>query len=225
MKLGKQLAVGQSEQRQFQLFFVVGDQGDLVLAAAGGSVGLRFGRGHSSSLEVCQTQSVPPTIRLLQAKDAAPYRELRLRALTEDPAAYLTSAEEYAQRSPDEIAARLGATEQALTLGAFLKTKLIGMATLVRLERYKQRHRADVVSVYVAPEARGRGVAAELMRRLIDQARQQKGLEVLGLRVTETQVAARRLYEKLGFELWGVQPDALRKGEAALTELHLQLKL
>ncbi|WP_185974658.1 GNAT family N-acetyltransferase [Deinococcus detaillensis] len=168
---------------------------------------------------------MPPTIRLLQAKDAAPYRELRLRALTEDPAAYLTSAEEYAQRSPDEIAARLGATEQALTLGAFLKTKLIGMATLVRLERYKQRHRADVVSVYVAPEARGRGVAAELMRRLIDQARQQKGLEVLGLRVTETQVAARRLYEKLGFELWGVQPDALRKGEAALTELHLQLKL
>lgn len=177
------------------------------------------------ALAECQTNTVMPTIRLLQAEDAALYRKLRLRALTEDPAAYLTSAEEYLERSPSDIAARLAPTEQALTLGAFWDAELIGIATLARLERLKQRHRADVVGVYVTPQARGQGVAAELMRGLIEQARQKIGLEVLGLSVTETQLAARKLYEKLGFEVWGVQPDALRQDEKALTELHLQLRV
>ena len=165
------------------------------------------------------------TIRRLQAEDAALYRVLRLRALTEDPAAYLTSAEEFAARCPTDIAKQLTPSESAFTLGLFLESVLVGIATLVRSERPKQRHRAEVMGVYVAPEARGQGQARRLMEELIAQAQRMEELAVLGLAVTETQLAARVLYEKLGFEVWGVQPDALRQAGTPLTELHLQLRL
>ena len=165
------------------------------------------------------------TIRRLQAEDAALYRPLRLRALSEDPAAYLTSAEEFAARSLADVAGQLAPSEAAFTMGAFAGTPLVGMATLARAGRSKLRHRADVVAVYVAPEARGQGTAAALLGELIRQARQLPGLDVLNLSVTETQLAARQLYLKLGFSVWGVQPDALRQAGEPLTELHMQLRL
>ncbi|WP_161880369.1 GNAT family N-acetyltransferase [Deinococcus alpinitundrae] len=168
---------------------------------------------------------MPTMIRVLQAEDAALYRPLRLCALSEDPAAYLTSPEEFAARSLAEIAGQLAPTETAFTLGAFAGAQLVGMATLVRAGRLKLRHRADVMAVYVAPEVRGQGAATSLLGALIQQARQLPGLDVLGLNVTEPQLAARQLYLKLGFSVWGVQPDALRQAGEPLTELHMQLRL
>ena len=172
-----------------------------------------------------QTMGMTFAIRPLTADDAPAYRTLRLRALTEDPAAYLTSAEEYAGRLLEEVAAGLRGSENSLTLGAFDQTALLGIATLVRSERLKLRHRADVLGVYLAPEMRGRGLAQAMMGELISAAKQMPGLDVLELSVTETQLAAQHLYERLGFVMWGVQPDAVREGGQALSELHMQLRL
>ena len=165
------------------------------------------------------------SFRSLTAADAPTYRTLRLRALTEDPAAYLTSAEEYAGRTLGDIAAGLSGSDNSLTLGAFDETALLGTATLARSTRSKLRHRADVFGVYLAPEVRGRGLAQAMMGELISAAKQMPGLDVLELSVTETQLSARRLYERLGFVTWGVQPDAVREGGQALSEHHLQLQL
>ena len=43
-----------------------------------------------------QTGAMPPTLRILQADDASRYRAVRLRALTDDADAFVTSAQEYA---------------------------------------------------------------------------------------------------------------------------------
>jgi ribosomal protein S18 acetylase RimI-like enzyme len=53
----------------------------------------------------------------------------------------------------------------------------------------------------VAAEARRRGVGEQLMRALIDSARQ-AGVRTLGLEVLEPNDGARLLYEKLGFQRW-----------------------
>ena len=165
------------------------------------------------------------SVRRLQPSDAPAYRELRLRALTQDPQAYMTSAEEYLTRPLPEIAADLSAQDDRFTLGAHLGARLVGIATLVRSTRQKQRHRADVMGVYVAPDVRGQGAGSALLTDLIRRARAMPGLAALGISVTETQTAARRLYERFGFEVWGTEPDALRLDGRALTELHLQRRL
>lgn len=61
----------------------------------------------------------------------------------------------------------------------------------------------------MTPAFRGRGVGRELMVNLIARAKSQDGLEQIVLTVTTQQVAARRLYESLGFVQFGHEPRAL----------------
>ncbi|WP_293910761.1 GNAT family N-acetyltransferase [Deinococcus sp.] len=176
-----------------------------------------------------------PAIRVLHAADAPAYRELRLRALRGEASAYLTSAEEYEARTLGAVAERLAPTPGCLTLGAFVSaeptptgptgTPLVAIATLARSSAPRHRHRAEVFAVYVAPEVRGLKLGRSLMSALIVQARAMPELEVFGLSVTSTQLAARRLYERLGFTVWGEEPDSLKLGERRLSALHMQLRL
>ncbi len=74
-------------------------------------------------------------------------------------------------------------------------------------------HTARVSTFFVAPWARGHGLARGLMSDLEASARRQ-GFKFLDLDVRATQTAAISLYESIGFERWGVQESyALVNGE------------
>ncbi|THF85890.1 GNAT family N-acetyltransferase [Deinococcus sp. KSM4-11] len=158
------------------------------------------------------------SVRPLTAADAAAYREVRLAALRADPPAFLTTADEFAARPLDEVAARLHPNAQAVTLGAFVDGTLVGLLTLAREEAAIMAHRVNVYGVSVAPAARGRGVGDALVRAAIQHAETWPGVTILVLAVMDTQAAARRLYERHGFRVWGRQPDAVRRDGQVLAE-------
>ena len=58
---------------------------------------------------------------------------------------------------------------------------------------------------FVAPWARGHGMARALLEKIEVEARAQ-GFDVMNLSVRETQIAAVNLYEALGFKRWGTHP-------------------
>jgi hypothetical protein len=92
---------------------------------------------------------------------------------------------------------------------------IVGSAHLVRPPRNNeaQGHAAHLMHSYIAPYARGHGLARLLTMSVEERARE-LGYHVLNLDVRETQDAAIRLYESLGFERWGVHPDyALVRGQ------------
>ncbi|MFC4638729.1 GNAT family N-acetyltransferase [Deinococcus hohokamensis] len=157
-------------------------------------------------------------LRVLNPDDAAAYREVRLSTLQSDPNAYITTAEEFAARPRASVAERLGPSETVVTLGGFVAGELVGILTLVRLERPGLDHRAEVMGVGVLPRARGQGCGDILMRGALAQARTWSGVSSLHLAVMETQHAARRLYERHGFAVWGTQPDAVRRDGQVLSE-------
>jgi ribosomal protein S18 acetylase RimI-like enzyme len=64
---------------------------------------------------------------------------------------------------------------------------------------------------YIAPYARGHGLARMLTRRVEEGARA-LGYHVIDLDVRETQSAAIRLYESLGYVRWGENPFYARVG-------------
>ena len=72
--------------------------------------------------------------------------------------------------------------------------------------------------MYVAPRLRGQGAGDALLIEALRVARTCEGLRAILLSVSETQAAARRLYERLGFRAYGVEPGALRVGERYLDE-------
>ncbi len=88
---------------------------------------------------------------------------------------------------------------------------MVGCAQLVRPARNNeaQAFGATLMHAFVAPYARGYGLARKLTERVEDCARQ-LGYHVLNLDVRETQTAAIRLYEGLGYERWGEHPAYAR---------------
>ena len=98
---------------------------------------------------------------------------------------------------------------------ARLNGAVVGSAQFVRPPRNNeaQAFAAHLMHAYIAPYARGHGLARLLTVAVEDRARE-LGYHVLNLDVRETQDAAIRLYESLDFTRWGIQPDyALVKGK------------
>lgn len=148
-------------------------------------------------------------IRTLTAADAGAYYALRLRALTEEPEAFGTSADEYAGTPLADVAERLRATADSFFLGAWAPM-LVGCLRFTREEGRKDRHRASIAGMYVAPEARGRGIGRALVRETLARARACPGLEQLHLTVVTANTAARSLYRSIGFVEYGVEPRTLK---------------
>lgn len=150
--------------------------------------------------------------RRLGRDDAAQFAALRLRGLREQPADFGEDSAEFEATPFDVHERRLEPRpDNAAVLGAFRDRELVGIVGLYRRpDRRKHWHRANVFGTYVIPEQRRRGVAVALMRQLFDYARGQPGLDLLTLEVGRDNVAARSLYESVGFVAWGVEPRALR---------------
>ena len=90
---------------------------------------------------------------------------------------------------------------------ARLDRTIAGSAQLVRPPRNNeaQGYVGQLTTSFVAPWARGHGLARSLTLA-IEEAARDAGLRVLNLDVRETQDAAIRLYESLGYRRWGTHP-------------------
>ena len=152
-------------------------------------------------------------IRALTEDDAGDFQRLRLRALEEHPDAFGSSYEAESALSLETVAARMRRTAEsphAFTLGAYRDGKLVGMVGFYRDSlSAKVRHKGHVWGMYVAAERQGEGVGRALMRELIARAERVPGLEQVHLDVVSRNEVARSLYASLGFETYGVEPNAL----------------
>jgi ribosomal protein S18 acetylase RimI-like enzyme len=85
---------------------------------------------------------------------------------------------------------------------------IAGSAQLIRQPRNNeaQAFSAQLMSVFVAPWARGRGLGRRLVAAAEEAARQ-NGVEILNLDIRATQTAAIRLYEHAGYARWGTHPE------------------
>ena len=102
--------------------------------------------------------------------------------------------------------------ERSLFVGR-LDGVIVAASQMVRPPRNNeaQAMSATLMHSYVAPYARGHGLARKLTQAVEESARAM-GYQVLNLDVRETQRAAIALYESLGFEHWGTHPHYARVG-------------
>ena len=167
-------------------------------------------------------------IRQLTETDTALFRVLRLRALRESPHAFTNSYEEFSEQPLESIAQRFRDQVNSrvnFTLGAFQDDQLVGIVGFYRETALKIQHKGSIVSMYVQPEFRSQGIARALLTEAIDRARRLPGLTQLLLGVMETQTTAKRLYESLGFVVYGREPRAIKVGEQFFDEEFMVLKL
>jgi RimJ/RimL family protein N-acetyltransferase len=161
-------------------------------------------------------------VRLLTPADAAPYRALMLEAYEQASDAFTSTAEERRAEPLTWWTERIAAPDgRTLAFGAWDDEALVGTVALECSAKPKTRHSALVIGMYVQPAARGRGAGAMLLRATLDAAAARPALRTLRLTVTEGNEPAIRLYASLGFATWGVEPMALRMGEAFRGRVHM----
>jgi len=145
-------------------------------------------------------------IRLLTRDDAAAYRELRLASLRDHPEAFTTDASEEESLPLEEFQKRAAGDDSTFVFGALDGERLVGIATLVRPTKIRQRFRAMIAGMYVSPPHRRQGVARALIEAAIERARTLPELEEVCLCVTCGNDSARRLYVACGFEPECIDP-------------------
>ena len=167
---------------------------------------------------------IPPKLikaRRLEADDVADYRELRLEGLTSHPEAFGASWEDESAKPASWWAERL---ETSTVFGGWIdESPLLGVAGFHVNGAAKRRHKGILWGMYVRPEARGSGLAASLVQRVIEQARTL--VEEINLTVVASNAAAHRLYSTAGFEQYGLERRALKIGDAYYDEVFMTLRL
>lgn len=148
---------------------------------------------------------MPIEIKQLEPIRWEEYRNFRLAALSHDPLAFGSSYQEEKDLSKMEWCKRLPAMWFAFSQG-----KIVGMIGLLRRENTASLHCGCIVSLWVEPTHRSKGIAKLLLKKLQDRS-ESLGLRKISLQVTTTQTGAFALYKKLGFEEIGTLKENLYK--------------
>ena len=90
-----------------------------------------------------------------------------MRGLREHPEAFTSSFEEDVVKPIAATEARLAADGDTAMWGAFVDGALAGGIGLMRERRLKNRHKADIVAMYVIPEYARRGIGRALLEHAI----------------------------------------------------------
>ncbi|HEX5837856.1 MAG TPA: GNAT family N-acetyltransferase [Anaerolineales bacterium] len=164
------------------------------------------------------------TIRKLHPDESALYRAIRLQCLKTEPDHFGSTYEEESSTPQLKFESWIKQDDpDHVMFGAFDEGQLIGIVGFARQERQRARHRGEVVQMYVDASHRGQRVGEGLLRGLLDQVFTLEGVEQVQLSVVAHNRAAIRLYERIGFRAFGVQPNYFKVGVHYFDQQFMQL--
>jgi GNAT superfamily N-acetyltransferase len=142
-------------------------------------------------------------LRVMGPPDADAFRRFRIDALEESPLSFGSNADGEREVSPAEWASRLS-EERGTVVGAFTSEGVL-VGTVGAYFSESDPHGAGpwLWTMYVAPAYRRRGIAKLLIHEVLRCIRSRGDQRPVRLRVTEASVAARRVYQELGFVVTG----------------------
>jgi RimJ/RimL family protein N-acetyltransferase len=167
---------------------------------------------------------MPIIIRKLQPHESSIYRQIRLACLKNAPDNFGSTHEEEVLLAKLKFETYIeNNSPDHFMFGAFDRGKLIGIAGFNRMERRRAMHPGELVQVYVDSNYRGQNIGEKLLRSVLAYAFNLDGIEQIELSVIAGNQTAVRLYEKLGFKTFGVQPKYFKVGNQYLDQQFMQL--
>ena len=162
-------------------------------------------------------------ISRLTPEHAASYRAFMLQVYAHEPEAFTATVAERERLPLKWWMARVSDAPDStqLVYGAFVDARLVGVAGLRFERRERTRHKASLFGLCVLPSFRGQGIARALVEQVLMHARSAPGTRIVQLKVMQSNISARRLYESCGFRPYGTEPFAIQMGERFVPVLHM----
>ena len=110
---------------------------------------------------------------------------------------------------------RINASDNEVMLVCLVDGKVAGNCQIAWSNGIKTRHRAGV-AIALLKEYWNQGIGTGMFRELIRIAEENPNILQLELEFIEGNVRARALYEKMGFRITGVKPNAVRLKDGTL---------
>jgi len=163
-------------------------------------------------------------IKKVAVKNWEKFKEIRLEALKNNPEAFGSSYEEEVQRSDERW--RISLANKNKTVFLALDRKIpIAIATISYESMIKMNHLANIYSVYVKPEYRGRAISSKLIKSILADVKKKKRIKKIKLNVVTTQLPAINLYKKFGFKIIAKLSKEVKLGKRYYDEYMMEKKL
>jgi len=145
-------------------------------------------------------------VLVVTAEDWRLWREVRRAALLQAPGAFGSTLAEWSGEGDTETRWRARLGDVALNLVLVLDGVPVGMVSALAPSVVDT---VELISLWITPAARGRGVGDEAVRQVVAWASDTYPGSTLLLSVKSNNNSARRLYERHGFVDAGPSPEDL----------------
>lgn len=183
----------------------------------------RFGAELAASIDefLSSVAAALPDVRPIGPDDWKVWRGLRLSALAQAPYAYATTLAEWQGAGDTETRWRARLTTVPFNVVAFVDGEPAG---IVGGTAPDESRTVELISMWVAPFARGRGTGDALVAAVIAWARRRNAARVTA-DVVASDAHARSLYARHGFSDAGPAPDGDDDGDDEAPERRMVLPL
>ncbi|MFA9289366.1 MAG: N-acetyltransferase family protein [Weeksellaceae bacterium] len=163
------------------------------------------------------------TVSIIQLKpdDWHKYKAIRLEALQADPIAFGETYENIQSKPESYWRERLASTESRWIF-AQVDEQIVGMMGARISLKNEIQDTAIIVGVYVSTLYRGNGIGKKMLESLLKLLKDLNSVKKVKLWVSETQIAAKKMYEDVGFIYTGTDEKQIEYKNNFYNELILE---
>ena len=129
----------------------------------------------------------------------------------------------YTAEGEKELFDRLNTSDSDAMLVCLVEGKVAGNCHVMWRKSIKTRHRA-AVAIALLKEFWNQGIGTRMFREMIRIAESNENILQMELEFIEGNTRARALYEKMGFRITGVRPNAIRLKDGTLLNEYFMIR-
>lgn len=129
----------------------------------------------------------------------------------------------YTYEGEKQLFEHLNASKNDAMLVCLVEGKVAGNCQITFNNKQKTMHRASV-AIALLSEYWNQGIGTRLFEEMIKIAQEREEILQLELDFIEGNTRARHLYEKMGFRIFGVRPNAIRLKDGTLLNEYMMIR-
>ena len=136
---------------------------------------------------------------------------------------YPEECDKYTAEGEKDLFDRINASDNEVMLVCLVEGKVAGNCQITWSKGMKTRHRA-AVAIALLKEYWNQGIGTRMFQELIRIAEENPNILQMELEFVEGNARARALYEKMGFRISGVRPNAIRLKDGTLLNEYMMIR-